>query len=453
MSAVTLSASFVSTIAFQQSSPINHYTSRSSSALGVLADPRNIVKIESKQSVEERAALEELYLLSALAKKAAKKRSSVAEETESSSQLEASDFGTSEFEQHSRPSSIKVPKSTVSKASTISTIEENETTDTIYQLNEEEPSSDNATSNTPSKKVAFKGLTTVPNPRNMKKKVIPLVGTLSERLAMSEDEYIQNILQKKEDLLSNQPDEGLDSISNAANGETLQHTKLLASEYITIPKSNSKRPNFVENSKSSTMPGFLERRTDRTKAIADGKKIAERNSRIEFVETPKSKKGQARANGQSMYKASTSVPDSLVHFANEIHHVERITREEEIQLGELTQEALRVQDVYDNLVTKLKREPTDDEWCAASGKFNMEALTQIIEEGMAAKNKLVASNLRIVQGVVNVYIKNGIQEQYNAGDMMQEGIIVSLSSIVLNVSRLKTWSNFLYISWLVNILS
>ena len=63
---------------------------------------------------------------------------------------------------------------------------------------------------------------------------------------------------------------------------------------------------------------------------------------------------------------------------------------------------------------------------------------------MAAKNKLVASNLRIVQGVVNVYIKNGIQEQYNAGDMMQEGIIVSLSPIVSNMSSLKTWSNMVH---------
>ena len=442
VSAVTLSASFVSTIAFQQSSPINLYTSRSSSALGVLADPRNIVKIETKQSVEDRAALEELYLLSALAKKATKKRTLATEGGEGlSTQLESSDLGTIEAEQNNRPSSIKVPKSTISNAGTMSTIEDSETTETNLQFNDDD---DNATAKTSSKKVAFKGLTTVPNPRNMKKKVIPLIGTLSERLAMSEDEYIQNILQKKEDLLSNQPDEGLDSISNASMGDALPQTKSLASEYTTIPKSSSKRPNFVENSRSSTMPGFLERRTDRTKAFEDGKKIAERNSRIEYVETPKSKKGQARANGQSMYKASTSVPDSLVHFANEIHHVERITREEEIQLGELTQEALRVQDIYDNLVTKLKREPTDDEWCAASGKFNMEALTQIIDEGMAAKNKLVASNLRIVQGVVNVYIKNGIQEQYNAGDMMQEGIIVSLSPIVSNMSSLKTWSNILY---------
>ena len=114
-----------------------------------------------------------------------------------------------------------------------------------------------------------------------------------------------------------------------------------------------------------------------------------------------------------------------MQFANEIHDVDRITPEEEIELGEKTQEALHLQHIYDGLVNKLDREPTDDEWCAASGKFNMEAIAQIIDEGLEAKNRLVTSNLRMVQGVVNVYIRNGLQGQYNAGDMMQEGILVS----------------------------
>ena len=54
----------------------------------------------------------------------------------------------------------------------------------------------------------------------------------------------------------------------------------------------------------------------------------------------------------------------------------------------------------------------------------MEALRQTIEEGIDAKNELVTSNLRMVQGVVNVYLRNGIGSQYNAGDLMQEGILV-----------------------------
>lgn len=79
----------------------------------------------------------------------------------------------------------------------------------------------------------------------------------------------------------------------------------------------------------------------------------------------------------------------------------------------------------EQLEERLMREPTDEEWCAEAGKINMEAIRQALEEGLEAKNQLVISNLRMVQGVVNIYIRNGLGGQYNAGDMMQEGIMVS----------------------------
>eukprot|EP00980_Cylindrotheca_fusiformis_P007525 scaffold1561_cov129-Cylindrotheca_fusiformis.AAC.17 len=179
------------------------------------------------------------------------------------------------------------------------------------------------------------------------------------------------------------------------------------------------------SSKSSTMPGFMERRnSDRQRAYRDGIRIAERRSGRKIVENESAKKKRRQTNGEQMYKASASVPDSLQQFANEIHCVDRITPSEEIVLGKKTQEAIRLQATYDNLVEKLDREPTDDEWCAASGKINMEAISTAIEDGLEAKNKLVESNLRMVQGVVNVYIRNGLGGQYNAGDLMQEGVMV-----------------------------
>ena len=57
--------------------------------------------------------------------------------------------------------------------------------------------------------------------------------------------------------------------------------------------------------------------------------------------------------------------------------------------------------------------------------MNIEALELALEDGMEAKNRLVTSNLRLVQGVVNLYIRNGLGSQYNAGDLMQEGVAVS----------------------------
>lgn len=74
---------------------------------------------------------------------------------------------------------------------------------------------------------------------------------------------------------------------------------------------------------------------------------------------------------------------------------------------------------------KYGREPSDDEWCAAAGKINMDVLQDAIQDGIHAKNQLVTSNLRMVQGVVNLYIRNGLGSQYNAGDLMQEGTVVS----------------------------
>ncbi len=73
---------------------------------------------------------------------------------------------------------------------------------------------------------------------------------------------------------------------------------------------------------------------------------------------------------------------------------------------------------------KYGRQPTDDEWAAAAGKINVVALKEAIDDGLEAKNQLVASNLRMVQRVVNLYIRNGLGSEYNAGDLMQDGTMV-----------------------------
>jgi len=173
---------------------------------------------------------------------------------------------------------------------------------------------------------------------------------------------------------------------------------------------------------SSTMPGFSAE-SSRQRAFREGIRLAEAKSGRKFVESPEKKSQRKKSQGEAMYKNSAAVPDSLVQFAEDIHREERISRKEEIYLGELTQEAVRLQRVYETLRDDLEREPTDQEWCAASGKINMKAIEQAIEVGVEAKNKLVTSNLRMVQSVVNTYIRNGLSSQYNAGDMMQEGIL------------------------------
>ncbi|KAL7569256.1 hypothetical protein ACA910_016808 [Epithemia clementina (nom. ined.)] len=173
---------------------------------------------------------------------------------------------------------------------------------------------------------------------------------------------------------------------------------------------------------SSTMPGFGVE-SDRLRAHRDGIRIAEIESGRKSSPSAEAEKQRKRQSGEALYRNSGAVPESLMRFADDIHKEDRISRKEEIQLGELTQEAVRLQQLYERLKDKLNREPTDNEWCAASGKINMMAIEQAIQDGFEAKNRLVASNLRIVQSVVNIYLRNGLSAQYNAGDMMQEGIL------------------------------
>jgi RNA polymerase primary sigma factor len=195
-------------------------------------------------------------------------------------------------------------------------------------------------------------------------------------------------------------------------------------ENLKMKEKTVKNGGLLTRSRSSTMPGLSGgSRSDRQLAYRDGVRIVEERTGKKIKETSEFKAKRKATNGESMYKTSACVPDSMVQFANEIHQIDRITRNEEIYLGEKTQEAKRLQSLYGKLSDTLAREPTDEEWCAAAGKINMEAVRQTIDEGLEAKNKLVTSNLRMVQSVVNTYIRNGLSGQYNAGDMMQEGVM------------------------------
>jgi len=83
-----------------------------------------------------------------------------------------------------------------------------------------------------------------------------------------------------------------------------------------------------------------------------------------------------------------------------------VTPRQEEELGLKSQEVTHIQSIYDSLVKSLGRQPTSNEWCVALGKINMESLWQMIQEGLKAKNILVTANLRLVQRVVNIYLRN-----------------------------------------------
>jgi len=227
----------------------------------------------------------------------------------------------------------------------------------------------------------------------------------------------------------------MSSLPNLASLPSIQKANFLENEISDVKISSSKNGSVVNSKRdmpsgrSSTMPGFMDRnKSGRHESFKDGLNIAMKantttkgNKIKKTLTSSKAVKKRTKANSEAMYASSASVPDSMISFVNQIHLISRITPLEEKELGTQTQESIRVQQLYDKLEIDFGREPTDDEWCAAAGKINMEAVQQVIDEGNLAKQRLVSSNLRMVQGVVNLYIRNGLGSEFNAGDLMQEG--------------------------------
>ena len=130
----------------------------------------------------------------------------------------------------------------------------------------------------------------------------------------------------------------------------------------------------------------------------------------------------ARTNSIYLYSKTSTVPTSMYEFINEIHGIDRITGKQEYSLGEAVQSAELLKTLRGRTADSLGRGPTEEEWAKAGG-ITVEELKGALKEGLEAKNLLVTSNLRLVQRVVNVYIRNGLTSRYNAGDLMQEGTV------------------------------
>jgi hypothetical protein len=98
----------------------------------------------------------------------------------------------------------------------------------------------------------------------------------------------------------------------------------------TTTTTKTKKNSVASSRRSSTMPGFASRNTSATqKAFRDGIKIAEQRSGKKYVDTPEAQKQRRKQSNEAMYKTTASVPDSLMHFANEIHLVSDLERERE----------------------------------------------------------------------------------------------------------------------------
>ena len=138
--------------------------------------------------------------------------------------------------------------------------------------------------------------------------------------------------------------------------------------------------------------------------------------------TKLTRKRSTAASFGSIYANSAVVPPSLLTFLSEVHDTTSLlSKDEEYELGMTVQKGRRYKRAKVDLEKELRRDPTVGEMIEVVGCGSEEEYDAVIKLGDEARRTLVECNLRLVQKVVNVYIRNGLGSQYNAGDMMQDG--------------------------------
>lgn len=110
--------------------------------------------------------------------------------------------------------------------------------------------------------------------------------------------------------------------------------------------------------------------------------------------------------------------DPYRSYMREIGRIPLLTRDLECTLGKQVQQMISLLLAKDALALTLEREPTTSEW-ASHVQLSSSELTQIVQQGQRAREKMVSANLRLVVAIAKKYQHHGIELL----DLIQEGNI------------------------------
>ncbi|MBD2534757.1 sigma-70 family RNA polymerase sigma factor, partial [Nostoc flagelliforme FACHB-838] len=115
---------------------------------------------------------------------------------------------------------------------------------------------------------------------------------------------------------------------------------------------------------------------------------------------------------------SSSTPDLVRSYLQEIGRYPLLTPEQEVTLGRLVQQMMAIEQQRQAIALQLNRQPTARELAASLGQSEAE-VQSILQQGQRAKEKMVTANLRLVVSIAKKYQNRNLEFLY----LIQEGAI------------------------------
>ena len=117
-------------------------------------------------------------------------------------------------------------------------------------------------------------------------------------------------------------------------------------------------------------------------------------------------------------KASQFTTDTVRAYLQEIGRIPLLTQEQEVFFAQQVQQMIKILAESEKLTVELKRTPTLSEW-ANQMQFSEQELLQKLNQGKKAKQKMMASNLRLVVSIAKQYQRRNLELM----DLIQEGTL------------------------------